>query len=77
MQDPFQGNRGGSAQRQAAHTSQESASESLRPMLEQAQVADLQALSVAIERSAQYRALKANVARTERNLLEHGGTVCR
>lgn len=56
------------AQRQAAHISQESASQSLRPMLERAQVADLQALSVAIERSTQYRALKADVGRTKRDL---------
>lgn len=60
------------ARRQAAATSQASASDSLRPMLEQAQVTDLQALSAAIDRSVQYRSLKTDVARTERDLLEHG-----
>ena len=55
-----------------AVTSRESATQSLRPLLEQAQVEDLEALSMAIERSAQYRALRADAARTERDLLEHG-----
>lgn len=46
------------AQRQATVTSQESASEALRALLEQAQVADKQALAAAIDRSTRYRAFK-------------------